>query len=401
MKTTAIRVKPPLALVLATIAMVGWLNGAAVSPFLPEMATDLDASVSRIGQATSILFLLAAGVSLIVGPLADARGTRRLLITGLVAVAVCALGTSLATSYWMLMIVRLTGAFAAGTLGGLSMAVAATMFEGNERRRAIGWIAAGVAGGAVAGIPLLTALGSVTGWRISFLSLAVVAITMIGLVKLTLPDDSKRQRVNLDGMLDAYRPILASRNMKMLYLTIGLRSIGWMGFLLYAGAFYAERHGLSVHQIGLTYMIGGLAFFAGIRMAGSRLDDRPLRPVAMVTIFVTGVALGMMLILPVGLVTTVVLMSAAAFALGISNVCVSTIIATESPAGRGTTMSLNTAVLELATAGGGIIGGSILAFGGFVALGVGLTALTLLSAGTLYRGARQSRQPLVPTTSGD
>jgi len=387
--------------VLAFIAMLGWLNGAAVSPFLPEIANDLGTTVPRIGQTTSILFLLAAGVSLFVGPVADARGTRRLLIVGLVAVAVCAVGTSLASSYWMLMTVRLTGAFAAGTLGGLSMAVAAARFDGNERRRAIGWIAAGIAGGAVAGIPLLTALGSITSWRVAFFCLAAAAVVMIALVRISLPDDRSDKPVNLGGVLDAYRPILASRNMKMLYLTIGLRSIGWMGFLLYAGAFYSERHGLSVHQIGLTYMIGGLAFFAGIRMAGSRLDDRPLRPVAMMTIFVTGVVLGMMLILPVGLVTAIVLMSVAAFALGVSNVCVSTMIATESPAGRGTTMSLNTAVLELATAGGGIIGGSMLAVSGFVTLGVGLTALTLLSAGTLYQGARLSRQPLVPTTSGD
>jgi predicted MFS family arabinose efflux permease len=401
MKTTAIRMKPPLALVLATIAMVGWLNGAAVSPFLPEMAADLNASVSRIGQATSILFLLAAGVSLLVGPLADARGTRRLLITGLIAVAVCALGTSLATSYWMLMVVRLTGAFAAGTLGGLSMAVAATMFEGNERRRAISWITAGVAGGAIAGIPLLTALGSVTGWRVSFLSLAIVSVAMIGMVRLSLPDDSKRQPVSFDGVLDAYRPIVASRNMQMLYLTTGLRSIGWMGFLLYAGAFYTERHGLSVQQVGLTYMIGGLTFFAGIRTAGSRLDDRPLRPIAMASMLFTGVALGAMLMLPLGLAASVVLMSAAAFTLGVSAVCISTIIATESPAGRGTTMSLNTAILELATAGGGIIGGAMLAIGGFVSLGAGLTAFTLLSAVTLYLGSGQSERNLAPTMSGD
>jgi predicted MFS family arabinose efflux permease len=395
------RFAPPLTLILAAVAMIGWLNGAAVSPFLPEMADDLGASVSRIGQATSILFLLAAGVSLVIGPVADARGTRRLLVAGLVAVAFCALGTSIATNYWMLMTVRLTGAFAAGALGGLSMAVAATMFEGNERRRAIGWIAAGIAGGAVAGIPLLTAIGSLTHWRIAFVAIALSAVALILLLRAVVPDDARYQTINTRTMLDAYRPLLASGKMQLLYLTTGLRSIGWMGFLLYAGAFYEDQHGLKVHEVGWTYMIGGASFFAGTRLAGSRLDDRPLRPIAGATIAFTGLAVGAMLMLPVGLAGAVAMMTAAAFTLGISSVCISTLIANESPAGRGTTMALNTAVLELATAGGGILGGALLAMGGFKTLGFGLSALTLLSAITLYQESRSLRRARLAGTPGD
>jgi predicted MFS family arabinose efflux permease len=393
-----VRIQTPLVAILAATAMVGWLNGAALSPFLPDMAHDLGSTVPRMGQATSILFFLAAGISLFIGPLADARGTRRLMVGGLLAVVVCAIGTALATNYWMLVGVRMTGAFAAGTLGGLSMAVAAARFEGNQQRRAIGWVTAGVAGGAIVGIPLLTAIGAVAGWRAAFVAIAGAALILAALMRAALPDDTRRDAINPRSMLSAYVPLANSANMKALYLASGLRSIGWMGFLVYAGAFFKDQHGLNIQEIGWTYMIGGLSFFMGIRIAGDRLDNRPLRPIFVGTTTFTSLAVGAMLTLPIDVFTALALLTCAAFTLGISGVCISTLLAAETPAGRGTTMSLNAAVLELATAGGGAIGGLLIALGGFTTLGAGLTLFTLLAALTVQLGARLPKAALAPAS---
>jgi MFS transporter, DHA1 family, inner membrane transport protein len=363
------------------------------------MADDLGTSVPLLGQATSILFFLAAGVSIFVGPVADARGYRRLLMGGLLAVVVCSLGTALATSYWMLVCVRLTGAFATGALSGIALAVAANSFEGNARRRAIGWVTSGVAGGAIAGIPLLTIIGSLGGWRLSVFSLAAVGLILMVLVRWSLPDDARHDPVNAHSILHAYVPIARSPSMLALYLASGLRSIGWTGFFVYTGAFYTLKYGLDIQAVGWAYMMGGLGFFLGIRTSASMLDDRPLRPIFVGTTASSGLAVGALLLLPVGLFTSIALMTAAAIALGFSTVCMSTLLAAETPTGRGTTMSLNAGMLVLATALGGSIGGGLIALGGFTTLGVGLPIFMLLSSSAVLYGARLPKRTLTTASS--
>jgi predicted MFS family arabinose efflux permease len=393
--------QPPLVAVLALTAMIGWLNSFALSPFLPDMADDLGTTVPLLGQATSIIFFLGAGVSIFAGPVADARGCRRLLIGGLLAVVVSALGTALATSYWMLVCVRLTAAFSTGALAGLALAVAANAFEGNDRRRALSWVSSGVAGGAIAGIPLLTIVGSLGGWRLSFVSLAAVGLILIALVRWSLPDDAKHDPVNARSIVRAYAPLARSPGMLALYLAFGLRSICWTGFFVYAGAYYSLQHGLDVRGIGWAYMLGGIGFFLGLQTTGSTLGDRPLRPVFVGSTAFTGLTIGALLILPVGLFTAVALMTVAVYALGISTVCTSTLLAAETPTGRGTTMSLNSAVLVLATALGGAVGGVLIALGGFTMLGVGLVPFSLLAAIIVLYGSRVPKRTLTPSETQD
>jgi MFS transporter, DHA1 family, inner membrane transport protein len=373
------RVSRGVLAVLALVAMLGWLNGAALSPFLSEIARDLDTTIPRLGQITTALFLLGAGVSLLVGPLADARGARRLLLAGLVAVAICSLGTALAPNYLSLLVVRLAGAFSAGALGGVSIGFAAKIATGAEQRRAIGWVTSGIAAGAVLGVPALTAAGSLLGWRAAFALLAINALLALLLVRTLLPDDAQAGELRVRGALGSYRTLGGDPNMLALYASSMMRSIGWMGYLVYAGAFFDAVHGLSTRQIGWTYTVGGLGFFLGIRLASGRLGNRPLRRIYAVASTISALALGALLVLPLATLVACGLLFVTSFALGVGNICLSSLLASETPAGSGTTMALNSSVVELGTAGGGAVGGLMIALGGYTALGIALPLFTLLS----------------------
>jgi predicted MFS family arabinose efflux permease len=82
---------------------------------------------------------------------------------------------------------------------------------------------------------------------------------------------------------------------------------------------------------------------------------------------------------------------AASVAAAICSVSVVALLADESPAGAGTTMVLNGSVLNLGTAGGAILGGALIAIGGYAALGIGLPIFALV-AGFLawWPGNRQT-----------
>ncbi len=78
------------------------------------------------------------------------------------------------------------------------------------------------------------------------------------------------------------------------------------------------------------------------------------------------------IVLPLPLTTSV--------AAAICSVSVVALLADESPAGAGTTMVLNGSALNLGTAGGAVLGGTLIALGGYTALGIGLPLFALVAA---------------------
>ena len=59
-----------------------------------------------------------------------------------------------------------------------------------------------------------------------------------------------------------------------------------------------------------------------------------------------------------------------------------------SPSGAGTTMTLNTSLFNLGAAGGGAIGGALIAFSGYEALALGLPLFALAAALLSWRPSR-------------
>ena len=62
--------------------------------------------------------------------------------------------------------------------------------------------------------------------------------------------------------------------MLALYAASALRALGWIGPFLYLGAYYVERHGLSLRQVGLAYMVASGGMFAG-NLAAALFAWRP------------------------------------------------------------------------------------------------------------------------------
>jgi predicted MFS family arabinose efflux permease len=67
---------------LVGASFLGALTSVALGPFLPMIARDLRTSVPLLGQTATAALLSAAVLGLIVGPLADRYGHRRLLLAG-------------------------------------------------------------------------------------------------------------------------------------------------------------------------------------------------------------------------------------------------------------------------------------------------------------------------------
>jgi DHA1 family inner membrane transport protein len=381
--------------VIATLALSAMLSTTYVvglSAFLPFIADEFDTSVPVLGQITTIVFLIGAAGGILIGPLADRHGQRRFQMCGAILVIVGALGTAAATGFGTLLIVRLATALSAGMLNAVTLAAAANLFGGDERRKALSWVISGVAGGPIVGVPFLTLVASVSNWRVAHVALALLAAVVLALQWSFLPagqrgGDSAPFRIS--SLLAAYRPLVRSRPMLAIFTAHCARVIAWVGIMTYMAAFLSGKHGLSEGEIGWAVMITGLGYFTGSRLAGGRLGFLPLRPLYALTTALMGAAMLAALTLPIGPIGVIGIVTVAALFASASFVCQTTLLANETPAGRSTTMSLNSTFFNIGSAGGGAVGGGLIALSGYTALAVGLAGFSVVSALLVWRPRRQ------------
>jgi predicted MFS family arabinose efflux permease len=350
--------------------------------FFPQMASDLQVSVPLLGQIISAMLGLSVVLGFVIGPLADRSGYCRLIVAGLTAAGICFLVFGLAPAFLVLLLAVATGAVADAGVIGPSFAVAGTAFTGTAARRAIGWTQAAQAGSAILGVPLLAAIGAAAGWRAAFIVTGLVALSGALLAAMWLPRDHRRsaEPLCIEELLAPYRPLLRHGGMRRLYGATIAGAVCWMGMLTYLGAFLAEALGLGPGQVGLAYMGAGAGYCLGSLVGGGPLAR--IRPQSLIILgFLAGAGLVALAFSGrVGTAGAVVAIAGAALMWGAEGVAMTAVLTAETPSGAGTTMSLSGSLFNLGGAGGGVIGGLLLAWSGYEALAIGLPLFAAIAA---------------------
>jgi predicted MFS family arabinose efflux permease len=361
---------------------VGVLTFVAPAPFFLAMAHDLRVSVPLLGQVVAAMLLLSAVVGLIAGPLADRFGHRRMIVFGLAATAICFLCFGLAPAFPALLLAALAGGLGNAAVLGPSLAVAGTAFGGLRARRALGWTTAAMAGSAIIGVPILSALGAASGWRTAFLTTSLVVAGIAWLGHAWLPRDIGHagDRRGGERLFAAYRPLLHHAPTLRLYGVAVLRAICWYGMLTYFGAFLGQRLGLSTGQVGLAYMLGGGGYFLGSLAAGGPLGGVPSQRLLVVGNLAMAVLMGVAYSAVFGPLGSVLMLPLAGATGALGFVAVVTLLTAGSPVGAGTTMTLHGSLFNVGAAVGGALGGLALAMAGYSGLAVVLPIFGVSSA---------------------
>jgi predicted MFS family arabinose efflux permease len=162
-----------------------------------------------------------------------------------------------------------------------------------------------------------------------------------------------------------------------------------LGLVTYLGAFLGTTVGLSPQQVGLVYALVGGSYAIGSTVAMGRLGRIPARTMVSVSTLVSGLLVGPMLMVPKPALVLPLLLGAS-LAAAVCRAGVVSLLAAESPAGAGTTMLLNGSVINFGSAGGAIMGGALIALGGYGALGIGLPICAAAAAVLAWWPARSS-----------
>jgi DHA1 family inner membrane transport protein len=366
------------------------LANFAFGPFLPDLAADLHTSVSSLGLVLAIAALVTTVVGLVVGPIADQVGCRRVMLIALASIGVSMVGVGLSWSIPVLISALLIGTVGRAACTPLAQAVVGSQFAEREQRGAIGWLTAGTSGAVVIGVPLLTSLSGALGWRAAFGCIALIALVNAGVLG-TLLHPARRSLGaprSLRDVLGAYSTIV--RDVPSLGLMAGtlLGVAGTSTILTYAGAFFHDVHQLSTQQIGWVYLAVGAGATIGSVSTRWLTGDRPLRPVLVGSRLVMAELAVTALVMPLPSLATAGLLTVAFALAAMSTVMSVTLLSVETPAARATTMTLNTSAASLGTALGSTVGGLVLGSTDYGALGLTAAAWYLTGGAIVWFSQR-------------
>ncbi|MDX5629176.1 MULTISPECIES: multidrug effflux MFS transporter [unclassified Brenneria] len=281
------------ALVLGLLATLGPLCTDLYLPALPELASELSTTTAA-AQLSLTAGLLGLGVGqLIFGPLSDKLGRRRPLLISLFILLLASVWCALAQDINHLIVARVIQGLAGAGGAVLSRAVARDLYSGHELTRffallmlinGLAPIVAPVMGGV---------LLSIIDWRGIFIALAVIAVLLLLLAALRLPETLPPQRRVTGGvgtLVLSVASLLTQRQFMGLCLAQGFAGAGMFAYIGASPFVLQEIYRLSPQMFSLCFAINGVGLIFSAQISSRLSGHFGEIPVLKVGLVIAGVS---------------------------------------------------------------------------------------------------------------
>ncbi|MCA1667648.1 MAG: MFS transporter, partial [Thermomicrobia bacterium] len=169
------RAERRLILVLCLITFLANAGNQPAPSLYPAVARDFGISTALVGQLSTVSNLSGIILTLILAPLSDAFGRKRLITIGILLTLVAGIAAVFSPSFGVLLLVRIIGGASWGGIMPSVYSLAAERFSGTMRTIAIGWITSTLSLGGIITNVLFTQIAQFTSWRGSVLVYAIWA----------------------------------------------------------------------------------------------------------------------------------------------------------------------------------------------------------------------------------
>jgi len=284
MTTTAPVSRARLAFILGGLAMFGPFSIDTVFPAFVVMASDLGVGKVAMQQTISVYLIGYASMSLFHGPISDAIGRKKVMLTGIVLFTLASIGAAMATDMTTMLVYRGIQGLSAGVGLIVGRAVVRDCLQGDDAQRLMAQISmifgiapaiAPVIGGWILGFSNWHAIF----WFLGAFGLFLGVLTAWGLPETHPPEN--RVPLHPVNIARDYAHMLGMRKFRLLALA-GAANFGALFlYIASAPAFVMDLLGLGEQDFVWFFAptIGGMmlgAFTSGRaagRMSGQRLVE--------------------------------------------------------------------------------------------------------------------------------
>ena len=374
-----------------------------ITPILPLIGAELALADAWLGTLVQAYSWALAAAALVMGPISDRIGRRRVLLIGSGALAGALALHGLVGSFGGLLLARTLAGVCGGMLSGAAVSYVGDAVPYARRGWATGIVMSGVPVGIVLGVPVGRVLAAGLGYRVPFLAFAALMAAVFVLVATVVPQPKvalDESRLGLRSFLGGYGALLRDAGNRaaaavyfLMYLGLGLLVAFlpvWISDTQELGVALFGRPltlgGLPLDFIATLFSVGGLASVVIGPWAGSLSDRVGRKPMILASCLGLG---AVTLVIPFAgeprwtlYVVYVVVMGLFALRASPLQALLTALVPGRQ---RGTLMSLVIAVGQIGTGLGAVVAGVLYARWGFGTVAVASAATVVALAWAVWR----------------
>ncbi|WP_428552043.1 MFS transporter [Pseudomonas edaphica] len=259
----------PLALLILTLsAFAIGTTEFVILGLLPDVARSLSVDIPTAGWlVTGYALGVAIGgpiMALLTASLKRKHALILLMIIFIFGNVFCAI----AANYNYLMIARVVTALCQASFFGIGAVVASSLVPETKKGQAVAMMFAGLTLANVLGVPLGTALGQYTSWRVPFWAIAILgSVTLLGLWRI-LPSGKDEEKVDFISEVKA----LKNAGIWIALLTTVVFDASMFAMFTYVAPMLEDVTKISAQNITMSLLLIGVGLTLG-NYIGGRLAD--------------------------------------------------------------------------------------------------------------------------------
>jgi predicted MFS family arabinose efflux permease len=359
-----------------------------LGPLLVALAHEFQTSVALVGQLASATAITWGITAPLAGPVSDAYGRRRMLLTGLLLMAVGLLGSVLAWHYGSLLTFRLLTGVGAALIPPNSLAALADVFSPTERGKAVGWLLSVAGVGAVVGVPLIACLLEAGSWRLPFAVMGTASLGVWLLFWLWFP--CQQQPSQSLAFFSHYREVGAHAMFWYVLIANAFQQMGAFGMFGYLAAYLMQTYQMPPGDTALPLALAGVGVIVGGVVGGWAADQRCRLAWLAVSCWGSGLLAVLVFTVQVSPWATVALAMGVAGFSRISSAVTPILLLEWAGSSRTTATGLFAVSNQMGVFGGASLGGLMLALGGFPRVGLFCLGVSVIAAVVLQLKVRDS-----------
>lgn len=367
--------------------------GFLVGLLLIDIGDSFGQSVGVTGQISTAASIVGVLSALLISALSLRFSPKSLLVGGLGVLVVSAVGCVFAPSFYILLSIYAMTGMAGSVVGPMTFTLIAEHFPPNQRANAISWIITGMSAANLIGAPLIGYISRFVGWRGSFLWF-VTPISMLGLFMAVRFIPSRQRSDSGDhedkvSIINGFKEVLTNTSAVSCLAGTALITAAYMAMVSYAPSFYREQFQFSTTYATFVIIGSSVFFILGTRICGRFVSLYGRKPLILWSIIGASISIFIYLNVPNIWLSLATRFSGSTFS-AIAFTATNALTLEQVPKYRGTVMSLNQATFNLGGFLGTGLGGLVILFSGYEAMGISHGVMMLIAMIILHLFSKES-----------